>query len=380
MLPEDAEFAAEFNNGNNNKYGQGIWAIFYKADQNIKNNMPIDNGMTRQELNSKDITNGKPFNESKQGKLNVSAVELADLKTDLGDLKNYYLQHIYKDVKGKPAHGDFGTLYAYNFSSGQWETVTNFEKGKDNKGFVTNQNVMLKGYTCMADMGSVDAAKSLLQWDFKKTNDISSDYRILKIEGDYYIGLEVGDNSDHADWIIRISKAESGVSPAKTQARIFCEDMGDMGDFDFNDVVFDAVLEDNNDISITVLAFGATYDISIDGVPVTMGKMTNTGENEASLQKFTIKAVNGACKYANLGDIPVTVNPGGNAQPYSLDAPIGGAPQKIATYINVNWADEYVSIERAYNGFKSWVNSAQPDTWANNENALLTDLDLTNNN
>jgi len=111
-----------------------------------------------------------------------------------------------------------------------------------------------------------------------------------------------------------------------------------------------------------------------------MGKMTNTGENEAPVQKFTIKAVNGQCKYANLGDIPVTVNPGGDAQSYSLEAPIGGAPQKIATYINVNWADEYVSIERAYNGFKSWVNSAQPDTWANNENDLLTDLDLTNNN
>ncbi len=67
------------------------------------------------------------------------------------------------------------------------------------------------------------------------------------------------------------------------------------------------------------------------------------------------------------------------AQPYTLEAPKGEAPQKICTYVGVDWADEYVSIERAYTGFKTWVNTASPTTWSENENIDFTDLDLSNN-
>ena len=157
--------------------------------------------------------------------------------------------------------------------------------------------------------------------------------------------------------------------------------MGTVGDFDFNDVVFDAVYQDNGDIKIKVLAAGGTLRITIGGVDVTLGKMTNTGENvNKNLQEFTIYAGSNGPKYANLKDIPVVVYPDGQeAISYELVAEPGKAPQKFCTYVNVDWADEYINIKRAYPHFTEWVNNGDPGTWAAEEVERFTDRDLTNN-
>lgn len=398
-LPADAAFASKFNNDNNNKFGQGIWAIFYKAYLNQKAGKAINNGMTKEALNSKDLTNGKPFGNKITGNINVSSsyLTLDDVKRELGDLSNYYLQHIYKNVKGTPEHNDFGQLFAYNYTNNEWEIVTNFEKGKNNNIFVKRQNLVLKGYTLMANMGAMDASKPFLKWNFKKAeNTFSSDYQILKIEGDYYIGLncpmassnngkkENGQGVNYGAWIVRIAKATPTRTPIpeKRQGRIFCEDLGSIGDFDFNDVVFDAEYLDNGDIKITVRAAGGILKITIDGVPVTLGEMTNTGKNEELVdpQVFTIKAGSNGPKYATLKDIPVVVYPDNEeAISYELVAEPGKAPQKFCTYVNVDWADEYINIKRVYPHFTQWVNDGDPGTWAGEQDLILTDLDLTNN-
>ena len=255
-LPSDAAFASEFNNDNNGKFGQGIWAIFYQAYLNNLNGEAINAHMTKTELNSKDLTTGFPFGNGATGNVNVSSryLTLDDVKRELGDLSSYYLQHIYKNVKGTPEHNDFEKLYAYNYTLKDWEYVDGFEKGKSNKTFIEKQNSALKGYTLMANMGAADATKPFLQWNFKKAEStFSSDYQILKIEGDYYIGLncpmassnngkkEQGQGENYGAWIIRIAKATPTTTPIpeKRQGRIFCEDLGTVGDFDFNDVVFD---------------------------------------------------------------------------------------------------------------------------------------------
>ena len=397
-LPSDAAFASQFNNGNNNKYGQGIWAIFYQAYLNVKAGKALNSGMTKQNLNS--LTNGKPFGNKAKGTIDVSETYLtiADVINDLGDLSSYYLQHVDKNVTGAPEHNDFGQLFAYNYTNNDWEEVTNFEKGKNNNIFVERQNLVLKGYTLMANMGSVDATKPLLKWNFKKAeNTFSSDYKILKIEGDYYIGfndqmaqnngstMEQGQGANYSSWIVRIVKATPTRTPIpeKRQGRIFCEDLGTVGDFDFNDVVFDAEYLDDGDIKITVLAAGGTLKITIDGVPVTLGEMTNTGKNEELVdpQVFIIKAGSNGPKYANLKDIPVVVYPDGQeAISYELVAEPGKAPQKFCTYVNVDWADEYINIKRVYPHFTQWVNEGDPGTWAGEQDLILTDLDLSNNN
>lgn len=399
-LPSDASYVSQFNNGNNNKYGEGIWAIFYQAYLNDLAGEAINKNMTKQHLNDKSISNGKPFGNGATGAIAVSDsyLTIADVIADLGDLSSYYLQHVYKNVKGSPQHNDYGQLYAYNYTKNDWEAVVNFEKGKNNKTFIEKQNLVLKGYTLMANMGAVDATKPMLRWNFKKAEStFSSDYKILKIEGDYYIGLndnkaqpngssssnEQGEGKNFCSWIIRIAKAEPTDTPIteKKQGRIFCEDMGTIGDFDFNDVVFDAEYLDNGDIKITVLAAGGTLKIEIDGHAVTLGKMTNTGEGEpVSPQTIIIGNVNGQPKYSNLIDIPIMVYPeGNNAQPYELTAPKGGAPRKFCTYVGINWPDEYVSIERVYPDFGSWVNHGLPATWTSDEVIRLSDQDLDNN-
>ena len=398
-LPSNAAFVSQFNNGNNNKYGQGIWAIFYQAYLNNLNGEAINAHMTKTELNSKDLTNGFPFGNGATGNVEVSSTYLTldDVKRELGDLSSYYLQHIYKNVKGTPEHNDFEKLYAYNYTDNKWEIVTNFERGKNNNNFIERQNLVLKGYTLMANMGAADATKPFLQWNFKKAEStFSSDYQILKIEGDYYIGLncpmassnngkkEQGQGENYGAWIVRIAKATPTTTPIpeKRQGWIFCEDMGTVGDFDFNDVVFHAEYQDNGDIKIKVLAAGGTLKITIGGVEVTLGKMTNTGINKdlVNAQEFTIKAVNNVPKYANLKDIPVVVYPDEQeAISYELVAEPGKAPQKFCTYVNVNWADEYINIKRAYPHFTEWVNNGDPGTWADDEVERFTDRDLTNN-
>ena len=399
-LPTDAAIVSELHNGNNGKLGQAIWAVFYKAYLNVKAGKALNSGMTKKNLN--DLTNGKAFGNKATGNVEVSSTYLtiADVIADLGDLSSYYLQHIYKNVKGTPEHNDFGQLDAYNYTNSKnpWEPVKNFEEGFNNKTFINSQNLVLKGYTLMANMGTVDVTKPLLRWNFKDAkNTYSSDYKILKIAGDYYIGLndqmaqnngntmEQGQGVNYSSWIIRIAKATPTTTPIpeKRQGWIFCEDMGTVGDFDFNDVVFHAEYQDNGDIKIKVLAAGGTLKITIDGVEVTLGKMTNTGINEELVnpQEFTIKAVNNGPKYANLKDIPVVVYPDGQeAISYELVAEPGKAPQKFCTYVDVNWADEYINIKRAYPHFTEWVNNGDPGTWADDEVERFTDLNLKNNN
>ena len=93
-----------------------------------------------------------------------------------------------------------------------------------------------------------------------------------RLAGYYYIGFDYesaggAENQVHApdgvynDWIIRISKA-TAVPHTKWQGRIFCEDLGAIGDFDFNDVVFDYDFEGNNTY-IKLLAAGGTIPLYI---------------------------------------------------------------------------------------------------------------------
>ena len=403
-LPQNAEFEKQFNNGNNNKYGVGVWCIFYQAWLNNKAGNAINANMTKANLNG--LANGQPYKKANKDKFEVSTsyLTLADLVAELGGLDSYYLEHVYKNVIGGTEHKDFGQLQAYNYGNEAWENVTNFVGGKATTTFINSQNLALKGYILMAGMGNVVADKPLLQWNFAKKNGnvpteyFCSDYKILKIEGEYYIGLndpasrttgntqENYEGANYCSWILRIVKAEptKELIPEKKQGRVFCEDMGEIGDFDFNDLVFDGEIKDNGDIAITVLAAGGIYDYQIDGQDVTLGKMTNTGVNDDDCQVITIiRKSNGVPKYSNLRDIPITVFPNGkSAAEYHYTLSAGedkSAPQKFCTYVGIDWPDEYVNIIQAYPKFKDWVNKYNPIEWGDQAESRFVDLDLTNN-
>ena len=172
-----------------------------------------------------------------------------------------------------------------------------------------------------------------------------------------------------------------GVPEYKVRGRIMCEDLGNIGDFDFNDVVFDATIMNDGSINIIIHASGGTLPITVADRPVTLGTMMNTGVNWTDgTQSFTIPAAKAIQKgWTTLLSIPVIAT-GKDGIEDELQAREGQAPGKICTYIGLPWADEYLDINLAYNGFSTWVRDEQPmEWWQSHMNEDYTDLDLSNN-
>lgn len=332
--------------------------------------------------------------QNKEGKSVYSAFSKAAAVTELPEILKsgtYILQHVEKQTnKGNgngggtnDQHHQMAQLQAYDFVAEAWVDVTNFYGGKNVHHIVDHKGKqMTKGCTMMANMGTPTGDQPLFRW-IGKHNSQSPDqtcdnYVIKKIGNDYYIGLGYNNTNttDYDSWIIKIVPA-TPINPNETRGRIFCEDLGNTGDIDFNDIVFDATIKSNGNIEVKVLAAGGTLPVWIGGVKVNLGEMTNTGVNDelVSAQEFTIPA---SKRYKTLKEIPVEVQNGDLK--YELTAEYGEAPGKICTYINVPWADEYVKISKAYVEFKTWVNGAAPVDWFLNRDEELTDLDLTNNN
>ena len=328
---------------------------------------------------------GKDFDKKFNSKDAKVVTELPQFIKD----GTYILQHVFKQTgKGnngsgtEDSHHQEAQLQAYDFVAKTWIDVTNFVGGKNVHQIVDhNGKQMTKGCTMLANMGTPTEGQPLFQWVAKQnsnsSDDVCSNYIIKEYKGEYYLGMGYNntDKKQYDAWIIKIVPA-TAINPNETRGRIFCEDLGNTGDIDFNDIVFDAVIKKNGSIEVEVLAAGGTLPVWIGGVQVNLGEMTNTGvNNEIPSQKFTIPASKG---YKTLKQIPVEVQNGDLK--YELTAEYGEAPGKICTYINVPWADEYVKISKAYAEFKTWVNGAAPVDWFLNRDEELTDLDLTNNN
>lgn len=208
-------------------------------------------------------------------------------------------------------------------------------------------------------------------------------------------GYKGGDKDIHRDhkyndWIVKISPAKQVTEPVdevKEQGRIFCEDLGTIGDFDFNDVVFDAKLYKSGKIEIDVLAAGGTLPIAVAGEDITIGKMSNTGvNNDRPTQHISISAEEATTNgWTSLIKIPIVVTRDitdavdGSVE---LTAEEGKAPQKICVPLTTDWVDEYVNINTAYPNFAKWVKKevTRENCFANaNKVAKYVDLILQNN-
>ena len=193
------------------------------------------------------------------------------------------------------------------------------------------------------------------------------------------------------DWIVRISPAEQAGDDddeVKSQGRIFCEDLGSIGDFDFNDVVFDAKIFESGKIEITVLAAGGTLPITVADVQINnlMGKMVNTGLSSVPVKKINVPAETAKNNgWTTLKSIPVVVTITANqySEQIMLKSEIGEAPQKICLPIGTKWADEYVDINAAYPNFENWVRGQKgitsPVDVVTPVTDIYVDLDLSNN-
>lgn len=211
-------------------------------------------------------------------------------------------------------------------------------------------------------------------------------WRMEKINGNYYVGFDheawkqapananEEDKRDYIynDWIIKIVPGKDYVEPedkVKEQGRIICEDLGGIGDFDFNDVVFDATIYESGKTEITVQAAGGELPISVAGKDISsvMGYMVNTIEDGPTHEPYTFVS---DYTYNSLIDIPILVfhrDAAHHMYVTELKAEMGSAPQKICVPTTFKWCKEHNehSIDKAYKGFTTWVNEGQE--WYNTD-------------
>ena len=307
-------------------------------------------------------------------------------------LDNYWMLHI------DHAHQQNGMvdLQAWDNNKKKWVSVTNFDKGMNTAHFtvITENNKVLHGGTLMVDMdgkqgcdgeaanGGSEAKDKFFRW--KEDGKWQYDYYFLQYGGFEFLGLRHNTNQGYSFWVILLAPANTYEEPNTQQGRVLCEDMGTKGDFDFNDLVFDAYYLPDYKIKVIIRAAGGKLKITVDDVDVhaVMGAdMANTGENTVDEYEFDIQPVNGTYKYATIDQIPVKVYPAEDlATSYTLEAPEGLAPQKICTYLNAPWPDEYIRIDAAYKNFNSWVQSNFNEiVWIDECKWWLIDHDKSNN-
>ena len=212
------------------------------------------------------------------------------------------------------------------------------------------------------------------------------DYIVKKVGNYYYVGFsfsangknpneQVEGDNNYDDWIVRIAPAKMKGGEDEYTARIIVEDLGSIGDFDYNDAVFDAYIYNKDGATyanITLLAAGGTLPLYICGVDeqvevhekfgVSTGTMVNTKAGTEKPQvEFTLKIKNETSSTFNANDIAIKVNNSGNWT--TLSANVGEAPEKICVDNSYHWCDEKVNIKTDYPRFTEYVANPSTKNW-----------------
>ena len=249
------------------------------------------------------------------------------------------------------------------------EHVNNFNGANGDIMLMVNSNTRSFGYWNSCD---------------GKQHSGTNEYKILYVVGyGWYLGFDFmanGQNKNeqvagdgvYTDWIIKVTP---GVS--KETKRILCEDLGSIGDFDYNDAVFDVNYISDTKARITLRAAGAT-------LPIYIGKFDPAYEvhNLFDVEPRTMVNTNRRFLEGNVNsgvvtkpavvfeidvnsknpiDIPIIVGEEGNS--YALTAEQGAAPHKICVPINVEWTNERLPINAQYKSFSQWVSNPEIGFW-----------------
>ena len=212
-----------------------------------------------------------------------------------------------------------------------------------------------------------------------------SEYKVLFVPNyGWYLGFDFcanGQNTNqqvdadgiYTDWILKITPAIK-----VTTKRIMCEDLGAIGDFDYNDVVFDVLYETDTKARIILRCAGATLDIYIGKFDpayevhnlfgVSKGVMVNTARAglEGNVTSGVVYKTPVAFELEGLSstnpiDIPIYV--GDSESNYALTAEQGAAPHKICVPMDVEWTNERLPISTQYQKFSQWVNNPEVLFW-----------------
>lgn len=189
------------------------------------------------------------------------------------------------------------------------------------------------------------------------------------VAGMYFVGFDYEANKDESDnddvardyyfndWIIKITPGLY-----KDAQRVIAEDLGAVGDFDFNDVVFDVRVCSpyyQPYTLITVRAAGGTMPLYIEGQEVhelfgvDTKTMVNTGATSCPVAQFTIDGVKEA------KDIKITIDNG----EITFNLENGDAPKKICVGADYNWCTERQNIKAKYPNYVKYVADPEYKDW-----------------
>ena len=181
-------------------------------------------------------------------------------------------------------------------------------------------------------------------------------FRIINIENRSYWCFDV-QYAGHTSYMVFYAKDLKVYEPTIISKRYMVEDLGSVGDYDFNDIVFDVIDTDGKQECI-VRALGGTLDISIKVGNSTWSKAPTYNANQIINTKAPIDYNGVYAKFEVTGwdydanNVSVTVNNGGET-PYTIQFPANGTiPRMVAVKTTKNWMKESVSVP---NPIEDWL-------------------------
>lgn len=278
-------------------------------------------------------------------------VNLHPFYTHGTDLLNYYffgVKYIYRFDGGIFGDYDFPvTSNAFCFKSlgNNWASIVS------NSRLITNWNMNSYAQINTIDMNGVEGFQWFVasrEYDFLEANFNYEPLRKCKlftVNNHTYVALDCNGDEVYTDLICWVEDC----SPAK---RYMVEDLGSKDDFDFNDIVFDVVWnEEAGTYQCVIRAMGGTYDFTLkvgkttwskkDG-NFTTTKMYNTIEGDydltAELARFDVK---GWVPEKNEVEVTVEGNEGKFVLPFPEE---GQIPYMVCTNIAKEWSKERVNV------------------------------------
>lgn len=217
-----------------------------------------------------------------------------------------------------------------------------------------------------------DADKIKLAGSVEKLN--SDNYKIFYYVCKYQLG---SDKIIHVDGVL-VPKDQITVNVPEYKRRIIVEDLKgninadtkiEKSDFDYNDVVFDAItwqdVNKNNHLKVIVRAAGGTLPIYVKGKEIHegIGYMFNTSnpDYEFGYELIDDEIISENAATFNFNNIPVEVEVDG--QRVAAGANIGEAPEKIAVGLDYKWCQEKNNIKDIYQKFILYVADKTITDW-----------------
>ena len=305
----------------------------------------------------------------------------AESYTSLIDWSTFFVQQVYKGVAEHTAKDNINKyvgsnqmnwLYADDGTHSLNDHINDFNRGTNNdyNGIMLMEGSSTKafGFNCSSDNGR-----------------LFYNFRMEEINGNYYVGFDfeaAGQNANeqvdrdyiYNDWIVKIVPArKKQISHDNWTGRIFCEDLGAIGDFDFNDVVFDYDFADGATY-IRLLAAGGTLPLYIGDVEVheafgvNVGDMVNTGDGPQKAPVILKLDTN----YGWAGGIPITVydeeaeinDKTQSSHVRTLVANKGEAPQKLCVEgVFPEFSPEHINIGDTYSLFQNYIQDHNVQWW-----------------